>query len=84
MWSILTILWDVKDRCDIRDKLFSAYRQAVKDWVAAMNDDQSDERIEEKRFQVVCGRNLYENHCVSHKCGVLPGPARQNLLGRVS
>jgi hypothetical protein len=63
--------------CQERERLFADYREAVTLWVASVNilADQSDlsdqnltSRIEEKRFNALIAKDLYENHIAAHDC----------------
>lgn len=62
--------------CRSRDRLFVAYRHAVRDWVAAINclgknthDPNLMGRIEDTRFRALTARAAYQNHVADHGCG---------------
>ncbi len=66
--------------CLLRDHLFLQYRQAVRDWVAAINQlgKSSDDprlmgRIEDARFRALSSKAAYHNHVREHGCGSFTG-----------
>jgi hypothetical protein len=65
--------------CEERDLLFLQYRNAVRDWVAAINrldaananyDQRLTDRIEETRFRALTAKAMYHNHIDQHGCEI--------------
>jgi len=61
--------------CSVGNRLYLEYREAVKKWVASINqlkDDRSQailKRIEENRLCVMLTKEEYQNHVDAHGCG---------------
>jgi len=65
----------MKHECSSRDCLFTDYRQAVREWVAAINrlvtptdDPHLMQRIEDTRFRALTAKAHYQNHVTEHGC----------------
>jgi hypothetical protein len=63
--------------CEQRDCLFLAYRNSVKEWVAAINEldkgrrghgTRLTDRIEAARFRALTDKAMYNNHIDRHGC----------------
>jgi hypothetical protein len=60
--------------CRVGDRLFREYREAVREWVASINELRDDHgerllnRIEEARSRVLLARDVFENHGKEHGC----------------
>ena len=63
--------------CKTRDRLFTEYRQTVKEWVESINklEDEKNvynermlDRVDEMRFRANLAKTLYENHLTHHNC----------------
>jgi len=65
----------LEKHCEMRDHLFSEYRQRVREWVASINtlherSDYLEDLVEEKRFRALLARNQYLNHIADHHCSL--------------